>query len=198
MRQLKALAIASLVALGTPNMTSAATLTFDGLTPGVKDFPYSEKGFTFNMILGVGGTHEHYGDAFVTTPDFIPGNTGILGWHDDGNSGDGAIVHLTANGGLNFNLTSFDIALLRDGAFYTVTAPGYVTQMFDSTGTKIVNFNNVPFVDFAFSAPPFVGHGSMDNVVATVPGPIAGAGLPGLALALGGLLAWRRKRKPAA
>jgi hypothetical protein len=118
MRQLQALAIASLVILGTSNLASADLISFDGLTPGVKDFPYSEKGFTFNMILGAGGTHEHYGDAFVTTTDFIPGNTGVLGWHDDANSGDGAIVQLTADGGLHFNLTSFDIALLRDGATY--------------------------------------------------------------------------------
>ena len=61
---------------------------------------------------------------------------------------------------------------------------------------NIINF----FMDDLVSFAPEAGTGFVDRIqvttpAAAVPGPIAGAGLPGLILASGGLLGWWRRRQ---
>jgi hypothetical protein len=91
----------------------------------------------------------------------------------------------------------FSASVIGHGGFSVLDTNGATT--FSGPG-NIINF----FMDDLVSFAPEAGTGFIDRIQVTtfpavqVPGPIAGAGLPGLILATGGLLGWWRRRRQTA
>jgi hypothetical protein len=179
---------------GTPNTASYA---FTAAATGeiIAHFAGSTADFDNQLGLLVNGV-----DTGVVGLD---NHTSMIGQSLDlghANAGDALtfVLHNLTQGKLAFSDPTLNVSYDIDGSVghqhvysttYTATSP-----IFDSipVGT-FVSWEDLPFPasDFNYNDLDFV----FTNVSVNVPGPIVGAGLPGLILACGALLALARRRR---
>jgi hypothetical protein len=190
-----ALSIGSLVSTAA----SATTITFSGLA-GANGTPvatYTEGGFNLTTIVGQFFQGQLFGNP---VPSIFAGP--LFG----GPTTDAIAVAQTA--GVPFTFSALDLATANANTAYTFTGLLHGAPVFsvnDTVSSPAGVFNTVlsgvsaDVIDTLVIAANIGAGGTSTNidniVVNAVPGPIAGAGLPGFLAACCGLLALARRRR---
>jgi hypothetical protein len=193
---------AAVIATAFAAPANAVTLTFEGHSNTIYDAPITRSGFDVGNVVG---DQQHFHE--ITSTSFgLPNNgTGVLMNDRD--------TRIFVEGTLDapFTLGTFDVAsalangpavgILIEG-FFNNFSTGVITVAVLGTGYTTLDGTSLGVVDrLVFDGIGGQGGFVLDNIAlnaAPVPGPIVGAGLPGLWMAFGGFLAWRRRKAIAA
>lgn len=194
----------------TASAASADSYVSANFSGGVFSFPNVNS--PFNGVISPNST---FTGGLVYDTSLVPSGTGYVNvpfasFPDIASIPASTAFHFTV-GSLSFNLNNDPLAAIqyRNGRFngfaanelfmfggsqYDLLISGGTWQIYLAPGGN-VDFSTT-FVSGYFNTgdAALTGKTPYTPQVASVPGPVVGAGLPGLMMALGGLLAWRRRR----